>query len=91
MFVSKYLHDARMIQKQADLLFALKTLKVNRITFRPRMRDLNGYLAVRTQIRSSENSDQVTLTGNVLNAVVIELVAGINWSSPDYVSTDRRD
>jgi len=70
-----------MIEMSAYILLALKTLEENLITFHLGVWKLDGYLPACPGVGGTVNRGHVAAGNDAVNAVVIELVAGINMES----------
>ncbi len=70
-----------MVQLPADFLFALEAFGEDLIAFDLRVRKLDDDLAARLDIGGAVYRGYVTAGDDAINAVVIELVAGINLKS----------
>src|SRR6266481_5924070 len=73
--ICHHLHYARMVQLLADLLFAMKPVKQNRVALHFRMRDLDGDLPPCSQICAAENRRHATAGRDGLDTIMVELIA----------------
>ena len=75
--VGEHLHDAGVIQLFADLGFARETVEKNGVGFHLRMRNLDGDLAAIAHVGGPEDGGHPAARDESLNAVMIELIAGM--------------
>ena len=79
--IGEDLHHAGMIQGLADLFLALKAIKQDRIALHLGMRNLDGDLPAVAQIGAAKDGGHAAAGDKALNAVVIELIAGMERGS----------
>ena len=58
----------------------METIEENRVHFHLGMGDLDGDVAAVPEICPAKNRGHSAAGGNAVNAVVIELVAGVDWN-----------
>ena len=76
--VGEDFHDAGMVHGFADLFFAAETIEKGRITLHFRVGDLDGDLAPCGQVGAAKNGGHSAASGQSVNLVVIELLAGMD-------------
>ncbi len=70
-----------MIELLADFLLAMEAVEEDRVALHLRVRDLDGDLAVRCARSVARKMEAMPLRAtSAFDAVVIELVAGMEWS-----------
>ena len=75
-----HLHNAGVIQLRADLLLPMEAVEENRVALHLRMRNLDGNRATGAQICTAKDRGHAAAGGDAFNAVVIELIARMEWS-----------
>ena len=78
--VGEDLHDAGVIELLADFLFAMETVEEYRVGFHFRMRNLDGDGSAVAQVRAAKNRRHAAAGDQAFDAVVIELVAGMEFA-----------
>ena len=76
LFAVERLHDSRVIENLADLLFALETLHQNGIGFQFRMGHLDCHLAGAIQVRGPVEGRHPAARHRGVDAVVIQHISG---------------
>ena len=78
--VVEYAHDAGMIEFFADFFFALEPVEEDRVGFHFLVRNLDGDGPFVAQIGAAENGCHAASGDQAVDAVVIELVAGMEFA-----------
>jgi Fe-S-cluster-containing dehydrogenase component/anaerobic selenocysteine-containing dehydrogenase len=78
--VGQHLHHAGVIQLFANFLLPMEAVEESRVALHLGMRDLDGDRATGAQIRTAKDRGHAAACGDAFNAVVIELIARMEWS-----------
>jgi hypothetical protein len=76
-------------QSSADFFFPVKAVGKRRIGFHFRMRNLDGYLSIGIEVGGLKRGCRAAAFNDRANAVVIELIARIDWSLHSHIFWQR--
>ncbi len=91
-FVVEYPNDAGMIELFADIFFPFEPVEEDRVGFHFRMRNLDRDRPAVAHVRAAENRCHAASGDQAIDAVMIELIAGMeftHWEGRSAANTER--